>query len=556
MKSRSAFFAVCFLGSIGVLWATFAFPVTTHCIGSLFSWSTVHQPISNASLPYWNNPFALYIPLFMGLLLFRPTIQGALSACVVVSTLLLLFPGDVVLFSTISWIPLVLWSIRKSVETTDGLSKRLYSLLSLLLMLLSALSSGYSFGILALSLAAHLPAVFDVRHRFFWWSLLAASLLVFFVVPEPTIPTYPLSAQVVPDDGIPGNIHPLLGPSFPIPIIDYSAVRQAFTPVVVALIALFLVLIGQKERTWRLGTILSACIFLEVFLPPSLLQISPLQSLSRLLPGSFLVPLLPQAIGVFVIGSSLRPERWRFTWALFVVTLLLSAFQLLPSQVKPSSVPAVDVGQGGMDEKWICSPSLPLVERYGGEKLRRFQRLVTAPSHRLVPKALEDSLNSPRERLRSLVDRDLSTRWSPQQGSQHDEHTLWIGLPDIKHLEGIELLLGKFVSDFPGEFSVSCASTCEPSSPKSGSYDRSEHFSPWLGPVQFSSEGYPYYGSQSDMRVLFSAPLACRCIRITQLSSSRQFDWSIAEIRLIHPGTKSRDEGEKDSSISSHLSGE
>ena len=99
---------------------------------------------------------------------------------------------------------------------------------------------------------------------------------------------------------------------------------------------------------------------------------------------------------------------------------------------------------------------------------------------------------------------------------------------------GISLDLGKRASDFPRGLSI-FTGTCEnPGAPLADYPD-------WQGALALSPNGYPYFLTQSDVRIAFAqeATFSALCIGQTRKSD---FDWYVKSIQLMKASTASTDQ--------------
>ena len=71
--------------------------------------------------------------------------------------------------------------------------------------------------------------------------------------------------------------------------------------------------------------------------------------------------------------------------------------------------------------------------------------------------------------------------------------------------------------------------------PDSTKWRRVISYPKWLGAIRHTDLGYPYFASQSDVRIVFPHAVKAKCILIEQIGESSQFDWSIVGINLLLP---------------------
>jgi hypothetical protein len=109
----------------------------------------------------------------------------------------------------------------------------------------------------------------------------APAVLTVALCPAPPLPDYPTLAHVVPDDGLPGIVRPLIGPDLPIAVVDREAVRALYRrPAALAVVLGILVVFltetrrrsgnpprGVAQRCGALGAGLCGVVVLDTLLP-------------------------------------------------------------------------------------------------------------------------------------------------------------------------------------------------------------------------------------------------------------------------------------------------
>jgi hypothetical protein len=80
-------------------------------------------------------------------------------------------------------------------------------------------------------------------------------------------------------------------------------------------------------------------------------------------------------------------------------------------------------------------------------------------------------------------------------------------------------------SEFPGGLRIEAAQ-------QSGAFEVIFNQPYWPGPVQWTENGYPYFGSQDEVLVRFPNPAKASALRFIQASSGRAHNWSVNEIEL------------------------
>lgn len=347
---------------------------------------------------------------------------------------------------------------------------------------------------------------------------------------RPSIPDfgYPPNARVVPDDGVAGNILPLIGETTPIPYINRPYLKETFTPLALTLFALsLLTVIGRNfpRRFISLTAVaLTTCLLLDTIPADPLSTLAPLETARRILPGLFPLTLLSAtcALSIVVLWTIMARSPAR---------LLLAAACLLTGLNHPGAL-------NGLPEPFsaahsghpvMTSPSLDLLREEGFETLAVLEK---RPDMIPVNIAEIDGTVtvSHQRKIKSrkmLSDGRMETRWSPRRGAQYGDEWVQVNLPQPLEIRGVQALPGKFFSDFPRGLTISDCQEPAPAQPEIRVIPE------WQGGLALTPSGYPYYTGQHDVNILFRKPIVTSCIKISQTAESEHYDWSIAELRLL-----------------------
>ncbi len=485
----------------------------------------------------------------------RACIDAALSSVIVVA----LFGLHPVILGTLTWLPWCVLCCRPSWLLKQNSHLRPAIALFFILRLvrtahqLSPLALGFTF------LFAFSQSSKDTRHRsqvvflsLFSVVAFALSLYQSFEVPLPPLPDYPIYSQVVPDDGVPGRVSPLLTSYAPLQLIDRSLVRYSLS--LFALLGLLLSCLSYLftntagvKRYARISTVLFIILYFDTYAAESWSIISPIQTVRRLLPGTFFLSLSP-----FILCASLL-FLW---WTLLRNRLLLKAFFfLLLWLINPfdhhsvaitagkTLTPPLSIPEDSLERTWAVSPSYALYRQNGRKAITR-ARTTQLHFHKLgnlKPTLLASNHNAPKA-LHRMVDGRGKTRWSEHTGKQSGNEWVQISLPEPIVVEALDLNVGKFTSDFPRGIRITSWPTpCTTREPETAQIVVEKE--KWLGTVGFSEKGFPYYKPQHQVIAVFSQPTKTQCLLLEQTGTAN-FDWSIARLRLarIFHQTSSRGE--------------
>ncbi len=362
--------------------------------------------------------------------------------------------------------------------------------------------------------------------------LVLIPLLVSFLIPPPPFPNFPLEARVVPDDGLEGVIRPLIGYTFPlVDIIDRVSIKGTYRiTALVALVFSFFYYLWQRNRTNLVLLGLLSLVTLDLTLPEFIAQVLPIQTLRRVLPGAFNFNLTLELLAVLIISFisfSRRSLRRGWVPLAFGVTIVVT----WPLGLDYQRLWLHFVKQS---KSLLPTPSYALILRDQGHR-------IPLPRHaeRVPPREYEIEASNP-ERLAGVVDRSPETRWWSTTQTGHEFIRIRLNQPT--EVQGILADTGAFESDFSRGVHLVGSPNCR------------EWFTiipsqAWQGPLRLTNRQPPdyqeyfdapreralYYGPQSDVRLVFSAPQRLKCLELRQTGNHPRFDWSVTKITLYRP---------------------
>lgn len=304
--------------------------------------------------------------------------------------------------------------------------------------------------------------------------------------------------------------------------------------------------------------------------PEQLSEIGPIRTLCRSLPGWILLSpthlffafsllivfhlffakkgggvALYILAAVLISTTAFRPDGTELEWGLIHRPLRKLPFSDFEGRFLPTEDSVESPLSKEGEKVWasLVSPSYPLFWRFGlslldqeslpGPKddfnrLRGLKMNCLTSSGTLIPNC------------RKFRDQIRTNRWSQKKGKQEGNEWLSIRFESPLTLLGVKLDPGKFHSDFPRGVKVLGAEACE-------DFLRVEDISrtkllfteePWVGPLYFHNELFPYIGSPADVALSFGEERYVQCLLILQTGMSSDHDWSVSEIgfrRALNP---------------------
>ncbi|MCB0309992.1 MAG: hypothetical protein KDD42_02075 [Bdellovibrionales bacterium] len=457
------------------------------------------------------------------LLPFEDTAKTLLVGLATAGLMAVIADGDLILLQVALWWPYVLLFLFRS--TADRPARR--HAVSSDLILLFVFSWQLSFA--ANSLAGYLFVINcfvlfgccrDNRRPGTLIALVVPCAAALFLIDPPPWPSYPAHAKLVPDDGLPGIIRPLVGFAPSLPSIDRIALKHSykFLAVVALLLAIWGNLVAEirRNKIHKIGTLLALLAFFDTVLPEWLASIAPLAVIERIVPLAGVYPV----VGItLVVGFLLLLITRSGAGIIVLAALLIFSQDLMPSAraMNPSKVV-------------FATPSAPLFNRYGVEGIQfreSHQRYKQISISRFSP-TLESDMHP--QDLHFLMDHNPKTRWANKLGQQTGEEYLIVRLNLPERIAGIALNTGDFWADYPAALNVYASMEC---SELSEDWELVSYENPWLGPVEFTPDGVPFYGRSNQVLVSFSKQIEAKCLRIEQIGKRHGLDWSVAELSLI-----------------------
>ena len=483
-------------------------------------------------------------PLF-GLKRSSPAVTAFLTALTLIS-----FSGaDSVVIGSVSFVPLFIQGLLDlEKERTSPIRHTFILLLLSLLVSITALHFS-PVAVLAGVTAAHLLLPLSSRISVLSLSLvLLPPIFLSAMLSSPELPLYPALSHVVPGYGTQWGIDPLIGPGLALPIIDRDYTRHAFILTSLFLLvcsgAGYLASYRVKERYPRLLVIIAGVISLTVIfdsslVPPSLNLVSPLATLTRIVPNLMQIPLGGVACALsllfLVLGASSlsRPLRRGILGGLFLASSLTAMSRSYPlfltEPTQRAFVEYLNLPDVSKVSSIFNSPSHYLLRRYGlglltaqrAEKFNQPDELIASWS-----------ASHNEGELAKAFDGRANTRWSTKLGRQSGEEWVLLHLSHQVMMDGMDISLPKHPTDFPRGLSLSTSTECTGITPDSTSWQIVFSEPDWQGSISATPSGHPFFRAQSDVSISLPRPVRAGCLLVRQTGRSSTFEWSIAEIGL------------------------
>ncbi|MEZ4754012.1 MAG: hypothetical protein R3A13_06820 [Bdellovibrionota bacterium] len=494
-----------------------------------------------------------YLIFFAGLSLFNTSLRHSskLSSLFIsiTSTIIiyLFFAGNITVISLLAWSPWYLWSIYSEKINNSNLRLSFTIIFSLLLFF-----AAQQLIILVLFLPLIIDKQGNFKLHFTKQQRIIAVLTTLFSlgIKLPKIPNYPPLARLIEDDGIAGMIRPLLGPDSPLEIISRSVVISSYGSAILFISVCSLFVLFQLKTPLRYLILLWAtALIIEVSGSAELAALSPIQALTRIIPGLFAFPTaIYLSVLLLIYLANFSQLKLKSKLILLILILLGTQFKSgsnqrlqLWQQQTTCGTPLECITKAAAANSRIISPSLNLYIE-NGPSLANSPEIFTAENQFKLTKdnAFISASHHNQERfLRRILDNSPATRWSTRLGQQTGKEWIFIRTNQALQATGIELAIGKFKADFPRGLKIYGTNVCpedisqplEWMSKNAELYNRQE---PWQGAIDFTENGFPYYSAQSNVRSYFGDEKTVQCLLIQQTGLSSNFEWSVTEISLLN----------------------
>lgn len=364
---------------------------------------------------------------------------------------------------------------------------------------------------------------------------------IFNIPPFPKF-DYPWYGSVVEDDGLSGNIRPLLNESSQIPFVDEVSERALYRPFVLFLCVyiIFVIYKHLKSNDTKTKYILYfLCFFVisflvELCMTPKYSSIFFFKTLWRIIPSIYMLSFynifLLLTLLLFFIFIILHIRNFIF----IIILNVFCAAQLVLNgyipilQSKKAHKLMKQVSENNLLTKdyknVLFSPSQAVIKNNGLVYLLNKDLLENKKIYRNI-KILKPTLTSNygKESLHNLLSKNPNKRYATFKGKQDGDEWIQIATKDKNEILGIELDTGNFKTDFPNTIEVKDCSNNLIKAQKN------------LGNITYTAKGLPYYAGQNKMTILFDKAINANCLKIFQTGKNKHYEWSLTQIKYLLP---------------------
>lgn len=358
------------------------------------------------------------------------------------------------------------------------------------------------------------------------------------LLPSPPNLDYPPHSRVVAWDVAPNLAPPLVGPASPIQYIDFTGLQAHLTlPILVlAAVAILLSCSVLSRRLSLVALLFCLLVGIDSSSRRIIQESSPLLALGRLLPYHSMYPIswLLTAIIPFLLSIAALKAHRRSAHLLWVFGIAVIAI-VSGGTYSPVSFSFLNLSIDRQLPHAAYTPSR-LVAQQSERQLISTLRHRTATSRALSDFRAELSASHHPETVKRLVSETNPTiRWTPGGGAQTGTEWIAIRLADPHPLVGVELNSGDFIFDFARGIDVLGSSHCTTewlAAPLQAQMQTIVSIPRWLGPIQITPSGLPYYGTLAQMPLFFGEKLELQCLLLRQKGTASN-DWSVTKLRLL-----------------------
>lgn len=361
-------------------------------------------------------------------------------------------------------------------------------------------------------------------------------------IPDAYSPEYPPGAAVSVDNVLSSLPSPYLGSDrglSPASFANYQHLTSIHTlRSIIVFFVLCACMLGAARDDTSKGLVLTSIfilvgIALDGFMSADNIEYSPMQVFARLIPGTTLLPtpsiLLPLAIYTLAFALSRNQSNLKFDFCATLLLISAVADNLtghhllgLAALPKGNTVYPVDPNTIELSRSasvvnyfgnWITEPGLA--------EARQFENLERLLQRRDFNWSADAG---PRPDLAKLaIDGNSHTRWRTVRPQQPGD---WFSVEFDRVVPVVKMVFSVRAapSDYSRGFKIYPIT-------EEGEEAPAEAFSPWLGPLQWTADGYPYFGRTTMVIVDLPQQLNLRGFKLEQTANAK-FDWTISEIKL------------------------
>lgn len=463
-----------------------------------------------------------------------------------VTTIFLFFGNKTYLISSISILPLYILSLVLLTKSTKFfLLKILFSIFIGIILIKS--SNEFSFLYLIFSLFSCLCINKEIkppRILFVVSCILICYSLVYIIFYIPHLPSfnYPFYAKVVLDDGLPGNIIPLINEETPIPFINEALEKSLYIPFTFILcLYIFIVIFKSIKNKTSEQFLLSLLILfliisliLDIYLPPKFSSIMFISTIRRIIPSLFMFSVYPNflffLIFLFYIFCIKYIRNFTFFYLLNIsLVIYILCFNIQnPIAINKKALNFINkVKENKLFEtndfrKVLLSPSNAVYIQSG---LQYYTKKDILNNHILYKNlkyfnpTLESNYN--KKDLKNILNKNPNERWTTKKGYQEKDEEVKIKFDKPYEIQGVIINVGNFITDFPEEIKIT---SCD---------GKTLYIGKNLGEIKETEDGIPYYASQEIIKAILKNKESVDCLKIINLTKHKDFEWSIAKIKIL-----------------------
>jgi len=369
-------------------------------------------------------------------------------------------------------------------------------------------------------------------------TLIALIIATTTISPSPPNLDYPAHTRVVDWEEAAELAPPLIGPSAPIRYVDIRSMQSHIIGPLIVLgsIAAFGSIFGSSRRLARIALVGSLLIGWDLIPIRRIHESSILQALSRLLPYHTMYPitwLVAAIIPLILSIVAIQAHRifFHIAWIFGI-----GAIAILAGGVPDSSVPSF--GKLSIERQLpqaLFTPSR-LVVKASELQLNALLPYKKTNAHPLSDFRAEIAASNNSSDAQQLLYGEINGgRWTSGGGSQQGSEWLALRLKDPQKLVGIVLDSSSYVLDFARGIEVFGSLQCNKDwlkAPQNSQFTPLIEINHWLGPIEISQTGLPYYGPLTHMPLYFGEQKELRCLFLRQTGTALN-DWSVTSIRLL-----------------------
>jgi hypothetical protein len=365
----------------------------------------------------------------------------------------------------------------------------------------------------------------------------------YFLQPIPVLPDYPLLSTLVPD--YPAGSYrplPLIADSPTVSFINRPGEFIAFRRIVFyySLILLALNIINPSKYAFALIIPIAALLW-DLYPDDHFTDLSPLQSLRRVIPGLYILAPL-SIIFVFTITSCAAllkgPKGIVCLVAALFLSIIFPFISITPgklTKIEHKALIKEAINLQDAERNKILSPSFYIYQKFGPLLVSQANDLVDwIQASKIDHLKVTSIAGAPPRGYKRIISGNPNTRYPVTVNGQLGGEWICFEFNEEKIINRVLLETGSFTNEYPRGLSIYLLDhECPVKDINMDKLTPTVSFHPWSGPLRLTNTNtaLPYLGDKNNVEIIFPQNSNTRAILFLQTENS-PYNWSISGIKF------------------------